>query len=211
MFYSMFYSGLGAGSIRVKKSLNLAVDLCGVMAKRLVVAIAMVSCLWLMLTPGAIAGLNDDNFDGNIYALYGGNGSLVPPRVSLEQSLSRDDRATVLVFFLDDSSDCKEYTAVVSQIQAFYGRAADILPLNVDAIPVKDEYAPTEAGYYYSGVVPQTVVLDLEGKVVYDGKGQVSYESIDDVLRQVYDLLPRSESVDLKRRAPNEVSVELSR
>ncbi|MGL5194799.1 MAG: thylakoid membrane photosystem I accumulation factor [Chroococcales cyanobacterium] len=181
------------------------------MAKRLVVAIAMVSCLWLMLTPGAIAGLNDDNFDGNIYALYGGNGSLVPPRVSLEQSLSRDDRATVLVFFLDDSSDCKEYTAVVSQIQAFYGRAADILPLNVDAIPVKDEYAPTEPGYYYSGVIPQTVVLDLEGKVVYDGKGQVSYESIDDVLRQVYDLLPRSESIDLKRRAPNEVSVELSR
>nr|WP_317619513.1 thylakoid membrane photosystem I accumulation factor [Laspinema sp. D3b] len=171
----------------------------------------MVSCLWLMLTPGAIAGLNDDNFDGNIYALYGGNGSLVPPRVSLEQSLSRDDRATVLVFFLDDSSDCKQYTAVVSQIQAFYGRAADILPINVDAIPVKDKYAPTEPGYYYSGVVPQTVVLDLKGKVVYDGKGQVSYESIDDVLRQVYDLLPRSESIELKRRAPNEVSVELSR
>ncbi len=211
MLYSMFYSGLRTGSIRVKKSLNLAVDLCRVMAKRLVVAIAMVSCLWLMLTPGAIAGLNDDNFDGNIFALYGGNGSLVPPRVSLEQSLSRDDRATVLVFFLDDSSDCKQYTAVVSQIQAFYGRAADILPLNVDAIPVKDEYAPTEPGYYYSGVVPQTLVLDLEGKVVYDGKGQVSYESIDDVLRQVYDLLPRSESVELKRRAPNEVSVELSR
>lgn len=210
MLYSMFYSGLRTGSIRVKKSLNLAGDLGLVMAKRLVVAIAMVSCLWLMLTPGAIAGLNDDNFDGNIYALYGGNGSLVPPRVSLEQSLSRDDRATVLVFFLDDSSDCKQYTAVVSQIQAFYGRAADILPLNVDAIPVKDEYAPTEPGYYYSGVVPQTVVLDLKGNVVYDGKGQVAYESIDDVLRQVYDLLPRSESVELKRRAPNEVSVELS-
>jgi hypothetical protein len=115
------------------------------------------------------------------------------------------------VFFLDDSSDCKQYTAVVSQIQAFYGRAADILPLNVDAIPVKDKYLPTEPGYYYSGVVPQTVVLDLEGEVVYDGKGQVSYESIDDVLRQVYDLLPRSESIELKRRAPNEVSVELSR
>lgn len=211
MLYSMFYSRLRTGSIRVKKSLNLAIDLGRGMAKRLVMAIAMVSCLWLMLTPGAIAGLNDDNFDGNIYALYGGNGSLVPPRVSLEQSLSRDDRATVLVFFVDDSSDCKQFTAVVSQIQAFYGRAADILPLNVDAIPVKDEYAPTEPGYYYSGVIPQTVVLDLEGKVVYDGKGQVSYESIDDVLRQVYDLLPRSESVDLKRRAPNEVSVELSR
>ncbi len=211
MLYSMFYSGLRAGSIRVKKSLNSAVDVCREMAKRLILATVMVSCLGLMLTPGAIAGLNDDNFDGNIYALYGGNGSLVPPRVSLEQSLSRDDRATIVVFFLDDSSDCKQYTAVVSQLQAFYGRAADILPLNVDAIPVKDKYEPTEPGYYYSGVVPQTVVLDLEGKVVYDGKGQVSYESIDDVLRQVYDLLPRSESIDLKRRAPNEVSVELSR
>jgi hypothetical protein len=206
----MFDFRLRSSSIQVQKHLNLAVDLGREIAKRLVMTTVLVSCLWLMLTPGAIAGLNDDNFDGNIYALYGGNGSLVPPRVSLEQSLSRDDRATILVFFLDDSSDCKQYTAVVSQLQAFYGRAADILPLNVDAIPVKDEYTTTEPGYYYAGVVPQTVVLDLEGKVVYDRKGQVSYESIDDVLRQVYDLLPRSESLELKRRAPNEVSVELS-
>ncbi|MGL6339366.1 MAG: thylakoid membrane photosystem I accumulation factor, partial [Waterburya sp.] len=40
--------------------------------------------------------------------------------------------------------------------------------------------------------------------VVYDGKGQVPYEEIDDVLREVFDLLPRSESVVLKRRSFNE-------
>ncbi|WP_324635376.1 thylakoid membrane photosystem I accumulation factor [Phormidium sp. CCY1219] len=161
-------------------------------------------------TPIAIAGINDDNFDGNIYALYGGNGSLVPPRVSLAQSLDRDDRATILVYYLEDSSDCKQFAIVVSQIQSFYGRAADIIPWNVDAIPVKQTYSPTEPGYYYEGVVPQTVVLDKSGKVVYNGVGQVPYEDVDDVLREVYDLLPRSQSVELKRRPLNEVNTELT-
>jgi len=37
----------------------------------------------------------------------------------------------------------------------------------------------------------------------------VPYEEIDDVLRQAFDLLPRTESEDLTRRAFNEVNTEL--
>jgi len=36
----------------------------------------------------ALASINDDRFDGNIFVLYGGNGSLVPPKVTLAKSLA---------------------------------------------------------------------------------------------------------------------------
>ena len=170
--------------------------------------VAFLSCLWLIGTPSALAGLNDDKFDGNIFALYAGNGSLVPARVTLTESLRRE-RPSLLVFYLDDSSDCKQYAAVISQLQDPYGRAANFLPINIDSLPPKSKYQPTEPGYYYQGLVPQTVILDQNGKVVLNVTGQVPYEQVDDVFREVFDLLPRSESVELKRRTFNEFNTEL--
>ncbi|MEM9506057.1 MAG: thylakoid membrane photosystem I accumulation factor [Cyanobacteria bacterium P01_E01_bin.35] len=155
----------------------------------------------LWITPVS-ATINDDRYEGNIYILYGGNGSLVPPRMDLATSLKREKPA-ILVFYVDDSSDCKQFSIVVTRLQEFYGRAASIIPVTVDSL-VDKEYSPEEAGYYYSGVVPETVILDQQGQVVYDGKGQVPYEEMDDVLREVFDLLPRSESQVLKRRSFNE-------
>ncbi len=170
--------------------------------------IALLSCLLLLGTPSALAGLNDDKFDGNIFALYAGNGSLVPPRVTLAESLQRGKPA-LLVFYLDDSRDCKQYATVVSQLQAPYGRVTDFLPINVDSLPLKSKYKPTEAGYYYKGLVPQTVLIDQKGKVVLNETGQVAYERVDDAFRKVFDLLPRSESIELKRRAFNEFNTEI--
>lgn len=161
-------------------------------------------------TAPAWAGLTDDHYDGNIFALYAGNGSLFPPRVNLAEALQRD-KPVLLVFFVDDSKDCKEYSTVVSQLDAYYGRAANIIPVNVDAIPPKDHYEPTEAGYYYNGFVPQTVLLDQSGKVRLNEKGSIAFERVDDVFRDVFDLLPRSESVELKRRPVNEMNTELVR
>ncbi len=170
--------------------------------------IALLSCLLLLGTPSALAGLNDDKFDGNIFALYAGNGSLVPPRVTLAESLQRGKPA-LLVFYLDDSRDCKQYATVVSQLQAPYGRVTDFLPINIDSLPLKSKYKPTEAGYYYEGLVPQTVLIDQKGKVVLNETGQVAYERVDDAFRKVFDLLPRSESIELRRRAFNELNTEL--
>jgi len=158
--------------------------------------------------PTAWASLEDDRFDGNIFALYAGNGSLVPPRVSLAEALKRD-RPTLLVIYLDDSRDCKQYSSVVSQFQAFYGKAVDIIPISLDAIPPKETYTPTEAGYYFKGFVPQTVAFDAQGKVLLSEAGQVSFTKLDDLFREVFDLLPRSESEELKRRPVNEVNTEL--
>jgi hypothetical protein len=161
------------------------------------------------LTPSpAWAALTDDRFDGDIFALYAGNGSLVPPRVTLEQARERKKPA-LLVFYVDDSSDCKQYVTVVSNLQAFYGRAADFIAIRVDSLPVKASYAPTDPGYYYKGFVPQTVLFDQTGKVILDETGNVAFEKIDDVFRQLFDLLPRQASVALKRRAVNEVNSEL--
>lgn len=157
----------------------------------------------------AWAGIDDDRFDGNIFALYAGNGAIVPPRTTLADSIQRHKPA-LLVFFVDDSKDCKQFSPVVSQLQGFYGKVVDFIPINVDALPVKPNYSPTEPGYYYAGVVPQTVVINQDGKVALNAKGKVAFEVVDDAFREVFDLLPRSESVPLRRRMFNEFNSELT-
>jgi thiol-disulfide isomerase/thioredoxin len=157
----------------------------------------------------ALSGIKDDTYDGNVFVIYAGNGSLVPARETLAQSLA-EHKPTFLAFYVDDSSDCKEYAIVISQVQALYGRAAEIIPVDVDTIVPKQTYNPTEPGYYYSGGVPQVVVFNQSGEVVLNKKGLVPFEEIDDRFREVFNLLPRTESVELKRRAYNEFSSELS-
>lgn len=176
--------------------------------KTLLTTLVIISVFFFTLVPTALASLDDDRFDGNIFALYGGNGSLVPPRVTLAES-RRQGRPALLVFFLDDSKDCKKFTTTVSELQRFYGRVADFIPVNVDTLLPDTQFSPQEPGYYYKGYVPQTVLIDQSGKVVLDQKGQVAFERVDDVFRQVFDLLPRSESVELRRRSFNEFNTEL--
>lgn len=157
----------------------------------------------------AIAGLNDDRYDGDIFALYASNGSLVPPKYTLEEALKRE-RPVLLVLYVDDSSDCKLYSNVVSRLQEFYGRAADFLAVRVDSLPLAEKPTKTDAAYYFNGVVPQTVLFDAKGKPVLNQAGILPYEQVDDVFREVFDLLPRSESVVLKRRPLNEINTELA-
>jgi hypothetical protein len=170
----------------------------------------LLGCLVLCGASPAIAGLKDDRYDGEIFTLYAGNGSLVPPKFTLAEALKRD-RPTLLVLYIDDSSDCKAYSAVVSQVQAYYGRAADLLPVRLDGIAPKTAYSATEAGYYYKGVVPQTVLFDASGKVVLNEAGMVPFEMLDTKFRKLFDLLPRTQTLDLKRRQVNEVTTELAK
>jgi len=165
-------------------------------------------CLWLGMVPSAIAGLDDDNYDGNIFALYAGNGSLVPSTVTLAESMNAG-KPVFLVFYLEDSKDCKAFSVTVSELQRYYGQAASFIPINVDKLAGEQEFQPTEAGYYYRGLVPQSVILDQEGDIAFDQVGQVSFETLDDAFRDVFDLLPRSESKQRKRRPLNELNVEL--
>lgn len=175
--------------------------------KQLVIGLIAVLVVFTIAAP-AWASLTDDHFDGDIFALYAGNGSLVPPKVPLAESL-RLHKPALLVFYTDDSRDCKRFSEVVSQTQAFYGRVINILPIRVDSLPTGTNFKPTEAGYYYKGFVPQTLIFDQAGKVVLNETGTIAYETIDDQFRKIFDLLPRSESVTLKRRPVNEISTEL--
>lgn len=178
--------------------------------RRLLSIFLLLSCLSFVDMQSAFAGINDDRYDGNLFVVYAGNGSLVPPKTTLAKALA-EHKPTFLAFYVDDSSDSKKYAIVISTVQEFYGRAAEIIPVNVDTIPIKETYSTTEPGYYYSGAVPQVVVFNQSGEVVLNKKGQVPYEEIDDRFREVFDLLPRTESVQLKRRSFNEFSSELAK
>jgi hypothetical protein len=178
-------------------------------AKSLITTILVIACSFLLTTP-ALANIDDDKYDGNVFVLYAGNGSLVPARISLADSL-KTKKPSYIVFYIDDSSDCKQYSGVMSQMQAYYGKAASFIPVTPDSLELGRKYLPTEEGYYYKGVVPQTVIIDGEGKVRLDEIGQVSFEKIDDTFREVFNLLPRTESVTLKRRSFNEYNSELTR
>ncbi len=176
--------------------------------RSLVTAILIFGCSFLLAQP-AIAGIDDDRYDGNVFVLYAGNGSLVPARISLADSL-KAHKPAMLVFYVDDSSDCKKYSGVVSQLQAYYGKAASFIPVSVDSLALDTKYPNTEPGHYYTGTVPQTVIIDQTGKVRLNEAGQIPLEKVDDAFREVFDLLPRKESVALKRRSFNEYNSELA-
>jgi hypothetical protein len=165
--------------------------------------------LSLAMPNTAQASLQDDHFDGNIFALYAGNGSLVPPRVTLAQSFS-GKRPTLLTFYIEDSKDCKQFSNVVSELQAYYGKVIDFIPVNVDSIPTDaSSYTPQDPGFYYKGKVPQTLLFDASGKKIIEVIGKGTFNQFDDSLREIFNLLPRTESITLKRRPLNEVNAEL--
>jgi hypothetical protein len=170
-------------------------------------SILVFTCL---LSNPALAGIEDDRYDGNVFVLYAGNGSLVPAKISLADSL-KANKPALIVFYIDDSTDCKKYSTTISQLQGYYGKAASFIPVTVDSLALNKQYLQTEAGYYYGGTVPQTVVVDKNGKVQLNEVGVISFEKVDDAMRNVFDLLPRKDSIELKRRSFNEFNSELAK
>jgi len=132
--------------------------------------------------PSAYGSIDDDYYDGNIFVLYAGNGSLVPPKLNLEQA-QKLGKPALLVFYVDDSKDCKQYARSLNLIQARYTPALSIIPINADSLtPEQPE------SQYFHGLVPQTVLIDRQGRVVYDAVG---YSIAETVNQQVYNLLSR--------------------
>ena len=178
--------------------------------------VAIASFLSLSLMLGALLGnaqtveakLTDDTYDGNIFALYGGNGSIVPPRISLSQSLEIG-RAAMLVFYVDDSADCKRFSPILNLAQGFYGKSLSLIAVPVDSLNLqKDSYAPTEEAYYYKGTVPQTVLISGDGKVTFDQEGIFGFEELDTAIR---DLLHLPDAPpELKFRKTDKVINELN-
>lgn len=132
---------------------------------------AVVLC-WGPLTQPAQASLSNNTYDGNIYALYAGNGSLVPPRSSLGQALA-EQRPAVVVYYLDDASASKRFAAEVSELQRLWGNSIELIPVATDPLQNRADGGPSDPAHYWAGVVPQVVVFDGSGRVVFDANGQV--------------------------------------
>ena len=156
----------------------------------------------------ALAALNTNSYDGNIYALYAGNGSLVPPRSSLEQAMA-DHRAAVVVYYLDDSADSKQFSPVLNELQRLWGRSVELIPLTTDALQNRPETGPTDPAHYWNGEIPQVVVFDPQGKVILEGSGQVDIDAINAALTGATGLDPTAGAGASTTRSFNELNSEV--
>ena len=178
-------SGVGQGSLLV-----------GLLARGkqiLVLASALLLLLlsWLGGPAGpAFASLDNDHYDGNIFALYAGNGSLVPPRTTLAEAIAAH-RVAVVIYYLDDSSVSKRFAPVVSELQRIWGNYIELIPLVTDPLlpggskadaQARSSLAVGDPSRYWSGLIPQVVVLNSEAQPVFDASGQVEIDAINAAL-----------------------------
>ncbi len=129
----------------------------------------------------AYSARDTDSYDGNIFPIYAGNGSLVPPPSTLSESL-KNERTSVLVFYLDDSATSKEFAPVVSGIKLLWSSSVDLIPLSIDEIDNDKEKTFKEPGFYWHGKIPQVVIIDGKGEVLLDEEGQVPIDAINNAI-----------------------------
>ena len=146
----------------------------------LAIVLLLVGSVSALAAPAG-AALDDDRYDGNIFALYAGNGSLVPPRSSLAQA-QLGGRVTVLIYYLDDSSASKRFAPVVSELQRLWGQTIELIPLVTDPLQDRPIEGPADPAGYWNGTIPQVVIFDGNGKLVFDASGQVNVDAINSVI-----------------------------
>ena len=171
----------------------------------LIRSIAVVLSLVVMVLP-AQAIRETDSYDGNIFALYAGNGSLVPPAVTLADS-QQAGRTSVIVYYLDDSRTSKAFSPSVSELQRLWGNSVDLLPLTTDALQGRANSDRTDPAHYWHGIVPQVVVIDAKGQVLLDEDGQVPLEKINSAISEATGIpAPQGQSMSLSF---NELNTEV--
>ncbi|MFM8524802.1 MAG: thylakoid membrane photosystem I accumulation factor [Cyanobacteriota bacterium] len=177
--------------------------LAAVLAMVMVVATVLVG----RVEPAA-AARTTNSYDGNIYALYAGNGSLVPPRSTLEQALN-DHRPVVLAFYLDDSADSKTFAPTLSELQRLWGPVVELILLPTDPLQGRAETGPSDPAHYWNGTIPQVVVLDAEGSLRFDASGQVDVDAINTVLASVTGLALPENGRSSRSLEVNELNSEI--
>ena len=164
--------------------------------------------LFLLFVNPVYSARDTDSYDGNIYPIYAGNGSLVPPQSTLSESL-KNERTSVLVFYLDDSSTSKQFAPVVSGIKLLWSSSVDLIPLSIDELDNDDQKTYKDPGYYWHGKIPQTVILDGKGNVLLDEEGQVSFDKLNDAITKATGL--NKPDFDLEVKSFNEYNSEPSK
>lgn len=172
------------------------------------VLFASVMAIALSLAAPSWATLDDDRYDGNIFALYGSNGGIVPPRSTLAESLERNIPA-LLVYYIEDSRDCKKYSAAIANLQVRYGIGVNFIALNADGLDT-DSNDPQNPGRFYRGKLPQTLFFDSEGNMTYESVGDRPITEVENAIRAAFDLEP-VEAGELRPQPFNELQTGFDR
>ncbi len=133
----------------------------------------------------ANASRDSDSYDGNIFPIYAGNGSLVPPQTTLKESL-KNKRLAVLFFYLDDSSDSKAMAPIISGLDLIWRNNIDIIALTTDELQAKEKSdLRNQPNYYWNGLIPQTIILNSDGEVKYDKNGMINIYELNKVIGEL--------------------------
>jgi hypothetical protein len=71
---------------------------------------------------------------------------------------------------------------VVSELQRLWGRNIDLLPLPTDPLQGREALGAGDPATYWSGSIPQVVVIGTDGRVVFDQNGQVPLGVINEAI-----------------------------
>ena len=133
----------------------------------------------------ANASRDSNSYDGNIFPIYAGNGSIVPPQTTLEESL-KNKRISVLFFYLDDSSDSKAMAPIISGLDLIWRNNIDLIAITTDELQSKTSTSDTnKPNYYWNGLIPQTLILDSTGEVKFNKNGMVNIEDLNKVIGEL--------------------------
>lgn len=133
----------------------------------------------------ANASRDTNSYDGNIFPIYAGNGAIVPPQTNLQESL-KNKRVAVLFFYLDDSSNSKAMAPIISGLDLIWRNNIDIIALTTDELQDKEKSSlPNEPNYYWNGLIPQTIIIDNNGEVIYDQNGMVNIDELNNVIGEL--------------------------
>ena len=143
----------------------------------------LISILFFLNTP-VNASRTTDSYDGNIFPIYAGNGSIVPPQSTLKEAIE-NKRISILFFYLDDSADSKAVVPIISGLDLIWRNNIDIIALTTDELQGKEFKDIKEEGYYWNGYIPQTVLLDGKGNIKYDKNGLIDIDEINKIIGQI--------------------------
>ena len=130
------------------------------------------------------AARTTDSYDGNIFPIYAGNGSIVPPQTTLRDSIN-NKRISILFFYLDDNSDSKALAPAISGLELIWRNSIDIIALTTDELQNRKKDDPKEANFYWNGFIPQTLVLDGDGNIKYDKNGMIDLDQINKIISDI--------------------------
>tara|TARA_B100000945_G_scaffold157456_1_gene126372 strand:+ start:312 stop:845 length:534 start_codon:yes stop_codon:yes gene_type:complete len=133
----------------------------------------------------ANATRDTNSYDGNIFPIYAGNGAIVPPQTTLEESL-KNGRISVLFFYLDDSSDSKSMAPVISGLDLIWRNNIDLIALTTDELQNgRSRSDSNQPNYYWNGLIPQTIILDRTGEVKFDKNGLVNIDDLNKIIGEL--------------------------